>query len=225
MSTSIAIASTSAAPNAFFGKNAIDGSGKNAIDGSGKNAIDGSGKNAIDGSGKNAIDGSGKNAIDGSGKNAIDGSGKNAIDGSGKNALDPVFQTVLQGPIEHVDAVRSAIRVLGQDVLVLANTEIIGAATARLNVGDYVSVTGLAYELGVLGSTIQVSRETYTPGATAVRVSGIISDVDYATGKVTVGGLEIDVNSTDAGVSPLAVGDYVVFDGTRPTNTGRLLAD
>ena len=191
-------------------------------------SIDGSGKHAIDGSGKLAIDGSGKNAIDGSGKLAIDGSGKNAIDGSGKHLwsakdVDSDFATLVRGPIESIDRQSGSAIVLGQEVAITSATLIENSQGEVFQVGQFIEVAGMAYDGGVVASTIRISNGIYVPGASTVQVTGIVSSVDSSSGMLRIGNLEVDTNA--AKHLDLSPGEYATITGTQPARKMRVLAD
>ena len=175
-----------------------------------------------------AIDGSGKYAIDGSGKNAIDGSGKNAIDGSGKelwsaNDVDSDFETLVRGPIESIDSQSGIAIVLGQKVAITSATMVESAHSNMFEVGQFVEVAGMAFDGGVIASTIRISDGIYVPGASTIQVSGVVSSVDGDTGMLRIGNLEIDANS--AKHRDLTPGEFATITGKQPARKMRVLAD
>ena len=86
-----------------------------------------------------------------------------------------------------------------------------------------VHVSGMAYDGGVIASTIRSVKRTYNPGQTRVHISGIVSKVDYLTGTVYIGQLSIDATKLK-GVLP-EKGRYVTFRGTQPQVGEKMLAE
>jgi hypothetical protein len=206
------------------GKEAIVGSGKEAIVGSGTEAIVGSGKEAIVGSGKEAIVGSGKEAIVGSGKEAIVGSSKEAIVGSGKEAIvgsgteqDPVFSTLLSGPVTEVEYVQSTVTVLGQTVHILDSTYLNVGGVEHLQVGDWVTVSGIEGSGDVYASTLSIESSTFINGVSTVFVAGTVSDVDSERGQARIGRALVDLSTlSHAERSLVSDGSYIEVTGILP---------
>jgi hypothetical protein len=198
------------------GKEAIVGSGTEAIVGSGKEAIVGSGKEAIVGSGKEAIVGSGKEAIVGSSKEAIVGSGKEAIVGSGTEQ-DPVFSTLLSGPVTEVEYVQSTVTVLGQTVHILDSTYLNVGGVEHLQVGDWVTVSGIEGSGDVYASTLSIESSTFINGVSTVFVAGTVSDVDSERGQARIGRALVDLSTlSHAERSLVSDGSYIEVTGILP---------
>jgi hypothetical protein len=127
------------------------------------------------------------------------------------------------------------------DVVVFGGLE--GVAGGRLDVmGQEFDISGLALDEEEM--RVQVGRLIYVeatkggdgvptavavqtfdglsiPGATAVFVRGSVDAVDSATGKVSMGRLQIDV--TNAQGPALAVGEELSVTGTQPLPSGLIL--
>jgi hypothetical protein len=70
-------------------------------------------------------------------------------------------------------------------------------------------------------NTLQIFDTTVIPGATVLFVQGKVSSVDDSVGRITIGSLEIDVN-TATGPSA-ALGQMISVAGTQPVPQGLIL--
>jgi hypothetical protein len=183
-----------------------------SIDGSGRHSIDGSGRHSIDGSGRHSIDGSGRHSIDGSGRHSIDGSGRYSVDGA-----DASPDVVLFGSLNGVGA--GVINVLGQefDISELGLDE----QSLALQVGRLVYVEATPSEKTLKATVVKTFQDFAVPGATTVFVQGPVTSVDSSTGRVSVGDLQIDVNSV-GGISA-EIGALITVTGTQPVPQGLIL--
>jgi hypothetical protein len=125
---------------------------------------------------------------------------------------------VLVGPVEAVNAATSVAIVLGQKVLAPSASDLV--------VGDTVFVVG---ELNPDGSIFAEGIQDaglYVPGATQVLLTGVVQKVDSAVGRVTVGGVSIDLTTIGTNQSlTLSKGSTVQIAGTQPVNGGLVLAN
>ena len=125
---------------------------------------------------------------------------------------------VLIGPLDSIDADNGSFRSLGQTVMV-GNSML-----ESLSVGDLVSVEGSIAGPGYLyADRVTISSEQYVPGATEVFVTGIPSAVDGASGRMSMGGLDIDYTPSLA-VGVRGKGAIWSFKGIQPNARGLLVA-
>jgi hypothetical protein len=99
------------------------------------------------------------------------------------------------------------------------------AMLSEMAVGDLVTVDGSVMGAGwIYADAVEVSRETYVPGATPVYVTGLMSDIDQSIGRARVGALEVDYTATlSAGAVPAAT--FYRFYGIQPEGEGVLISD
>jgi hypothetical protein len=121
------------------------------------------------------------------------------------------------GPVESVavSGAAATVRVAGQAF----NIDAVSAIEFR--VGDYVVAAADDSQMAVVYHT----GLPYVPGVSAVRIKGLVAEVDTATGTLTVGNLTIDYTahlSADPTLSP-SVGDSVEAAGVQPVSTGALV--
>ncbi len=130
-------------------------------------------------------------------------------DGAGNSIADRIdFDEAVKGPVTSIDTAGGRLVVLGQTVIVDADTSfddnITGAALSGLAAGDIVEVSGTRNADG----NIQATRIEKKPAGTAFEVTGTASLVDTAAHRFNIGALVVDYTSA-------AVED---FTGGQPKN-------
>ena len=123
------------------------------------------------------------------------------------------------GPVERISDSGSVVTILGQDVHVLDNTSFSDKVGSSLTVGDYVAVSGVAYQEGIFASTITIQTDRYVSGSSPVRVSGLISEVNSEIGQVRIGEIWIDISASKVNTAKLSVGQ--LFELQRDSAIGR----
>ena len=128
------------------------------------------------------------------------------------------------GQLESVSLEESTIRILGQDLLVLASSQAL--STIRTFVpGEMVAVFGEVTPFGMFIWSAE-GLGGYVPGASPVYVSGAITSVDADLGLAWVGELPIsyvEQAAVDGFKSP-EIGSLVEIAGTQPLTGGVVLA-
>ena len=195
----------------------IDGSSTTGIDGSSIAGIDGSSTAGIDGSSATGIDGSSISGIDGSSISGIDGSSITGIDGSSISGIDG-SSVLISAPVDSIDRINGVFESMGQ--IVLASQSMLQS----MQVGDYVTVAGSVVSSGwYYADAVEVSDQSYVPGATEVFVAGLVSSVDKGNGTAQLGDLTIDYTSSlGSGDAPSDV--MWSFHGTRPSQDGKMIS-
>ena len=148
-------------------------------------------------------------------------------DGQGNSIADRIdFDDLVKGPITSIDATAATLLVLGQTVVVDADTSfddsIPGAAFAGLAAGNIVEVSGSRRADGAILAT----RIELKPAGTAFEVTGTASSVDTATHRFNIGTLVVDYTSAavqDFTAGQPANGDVIEAKGTTVT-AGVLIA-
>jgi len=117
-------------------------------------------------------------------------------DGAGNSTADRIdFDDLVKGPVTSVDAAAGTLVVLGQTVLVDADTSfddnITGASLAGLAAGDIVEVSGMRRADGDIQATRIEAKRT----ATVFEVSGVASAVDTAAHKLSISALVVDYSA------------------------------
>ena len=122
------------------------------------------------------------------------------------------------GPVESVNSAHTTAIVLGQKVLLGANSSV--------TVGSTVAVYGKVLGDGSLSVAKLVVEGDYVAGATPVLVSGTVQKVQPSIGRAVVSGITVDLTAlmSRGSVTP-AVGSTVQISGTQPVNGGVLVAD
>jgi hypothetical protein len=101
-----------------------------------------------------------------------------------------------------------------------------GAGFASLRVGDLVSVFGSISGAGTIeASEVNISSDSYIPGATEVSVTGIPSSVDFLGGTARIGDLTVDYTPSLGGSGFGGIGAAVTVIGTQPALGGTMLGD
>lgn len=149
-------------------------------------------------------------------------------DGSGNSTADRIdFDDLVKGPVTSVDAAAGMLVVLGQTVLVDAETSfddnISGASLAGLAAGNIVEVSGMRRADG----DIQATRIEAKPAGTVFEVTGVASAVDTAAHKLNVTALVVDYSAATVqnfpGGQPTN-GDLIEAKGSSVNATGALVA-
>ena len=81
----------------------------------------------------------------------------------------------------------------------------------------------MAFEGGVVASTIRVSKRVYVPGATRVGLSSVISRIDRRSQTVYLG--RVAVSAAKLNIEQLSVGDYITIEGMQPQVGGDLISE
>ena len=144
-----------------------------------------------------------------------------AAAGTGGNASQSANETpalVLIGPVNAVNPATGVAIVLGQKVFT--------SAAAELTVGDTVFVIGDINSDGSISAKAIQDAGVYVPGSTQILLTGVVQKVDNSVGRVTVGGVSVDVTPLMATQSvSLTKGSTVQVAGTQPVNGGLVLAN
>ncbi len=149
-------------------------------------------------------------------------------DGSGNCTADRVdFDDLVKGPVTTVAAAAGTLVVMGQTVLVDADTSfddnIPGASLAGLAAGDIVEVSGMRRADG----DIQATRVEGKPAGTVFEVTGVAAAVDTAAHKVNVSALVIDYSAATVQNFPGGQprnGDLIEARGSSLNTAGELVA-
>ena len=148
-------------------------------------------------------------------------------DNAGNSVADRIdFDDLIKGPVTSIDATASTLLVLGQTIVVDADTSfddsIPGAALSGLTAGDIVEVSGTRRADGA----VQATRIELKPAGTAFEVTGIAASVDTATHRFNINTLVVDYTSAAVdeftGGQPKN-GDLIEVTGTTVT-AGVLIA-
>ncbi len=100
------------------------------------------------------------------------------------------------------------------------------AGFASLRVGDLVSVFGSISGAGTIeASEVNISSDSYIPGATEVSVTGIPSSIDFLSGTARIGDLTVDYTPSLGGSEFGGIGAAVTVIGTQPALGGTMLGD
>lgn len=137
------------------------------------------------------------------------------------------MHTAVRGPVQSIDAAANSLVVLGQTVIVDADTSfgenVTGSALSGLAVADIAEVSGARRADGAILATRIEKR-----GASAsLRVRGIVSGLDAATHKFSISALVVDYSSATLQHFPSgapANGDLVEAKGGTLGAGGELLA-
>jgi uncharacterized protein DUF5666 len=149
-------------------------------------------------------------------------------DGSGNCTADRIdFDDLVKGPVTSADAAAGMLVVLGQTVLVDADTSfddnIPGASLAGLAAGDIVEVSGMRRADG----DIQATRVEAKPAGTVFEVTGVASAVDTAVHKLNVTALVVDYSAATVQNFPTGQprnGDLIEARGNSVNAGGELVA-
>lgn len=148
----------------------------------------------------------------------------NGVDG---NADDVNFDDNVKGPIQSIDIGLSQIVVLGQTVLINAETSfddsISPAAIDGLSVDDIVEVSGLVDASGRITAT----RIELKPAGTEFEVLGIVSNLDSGNSLFNINDLVVDYSAATLDNFPngqINSGDFVEAKGTSLNASGELVA-
>lgn len=138
-----------------------------------------------------------------------------------------VIDDNVTGPIDSIDRALNQLVVLGQLVLVNADTSfdnnISPASLDGLTAGDIVEVSGFFTASG----DIEATRIEMKPAGTQFEVHGTVSALDATNFLFSIGGLRIDYSSAtldDFQGSPIGDGDFVEAKGTEFRASGELIA-
>jgi hypothetical protein len=189
----------------------ISGSSQRSISGSSQRSISGSSQRSISGSSQRSISGSSQRSISGSSQRSISGSSQRSISGSSQRSLNDL---VVYGPITSVGS--GYISVLGRVFSWDSDLEV-GADA----IGQVAYVKGLENDGTLIASSVTLFDDLSVPGASIVMLAGRVESVDPGTGRVTVGGIEVDATSISLDVS---IGDGVTVAGIQPVLGGVIIA-
>jgi hypothetical protein len=139
-----------------------------------------------------------------------------------RNAANGALLAV--GQLESVSVEESRIRILGQDLLVLASSQAL-SAIRTLVPGEMVAVFGEATPFGMFIWSAK-GLGGYVPGASPVYLSGAITRLDARLGLAWVGELPISYveHAAANGFGAPEIGSVVEIAGTQPLPGGVLLA-
>ena len=127
------------------------------------------------------------------------------------------------GPLERVDASRSKLIVLGQEVAVdrVQLSQVLNASRDAAGSQVQLIAAGPSLRGRIVARTLIIQESPYVSGASVVALLGYVSKVDQSTGRASIGGLTIDVSA----VGPrIALGNLVEVGGTQPNPRGALVA-
>ncbi len=154
---------------------------------------------------------------------------KGEIDSNGTTgtANEVIFDDSVTGPVQSIDLVGSSLVVLGQRVVVSADTSfddsISPASLDGLTVGDIVEVSGLP---DANGSIIATRIEDKPPGS-PFEVHGIVSGLDTVNFRFNINALVVDYSGATLDDFPggqISEGDFVEAKGTTLGAAGELIA-
>lgn len=152
------------------------------------------------------------------------------VDASGETgtAYAVVYNPIVEGPVEAVDAALGTLEVLGQTVVVTVETNfLVGAENAGLTtalLGGDVEVSGFRDAHGRIVASFVGSRSADTTHS----VGGIVTAVDPATMTFAINGLEVDYSEAaliDVPGGMPEIGQRLEVAGVRDPETGRLRAN
>ncbi len=147
---------------------------------------------------------------------------------SGDDVADEIeMHTDVQGPVTSIDVVGGTLVVLGQSVVVSADTSfddsVSPASLAGLAVGDILEVSGMRAANGDIDAT-RIERK---PAGTMFRVIGTASATDGTAKSLAINALAVDFTAATLVDFPSTGpkdGDLVEADGTTLGAAGQLLA-
>jgi hypothetical protein len=147
---------------------------------------------------------------------------------SGKDIADEIeMHSNVQGPVSAIDLTIQQLVVLGQTVVVSADTSfgdgISPAALAGIAVGDILRVSGMPSADG----NIQATRVEHKPAGTAFRVTGTAASTDVNARTLQINALSVDFSAAtlvDFPSSGPKDGDLVEASGTSLGAAGQLQA-
>lgn len=154
---------------------------------------------------------------------------KGTIDNNGTTgtANEVNFDDNVKGPIQSIDLAANQMIVLGQTVLIGAETSFDDNISPRsldgLNVGDIVEISGQVDAAG----NIVATRVELKPAGTPFEVHGIVSGLDTANFRFNINALLVDYSAATLDNFPGGVisdGDFVEAKGTALGGAGELLA-
>ena len=175
------------------------------------------------GKGKHAND-----AIIGTGRSKMVASDAIIGTGKGRHANDAIIgtgktQVLILGAIDRVDAATGTISVLGRRLKLptVANVKETLAGGRQL----MVAVSGRISDSGTVENMkLRFMPADYVAGSSKVVVSGRVTDLDTGVGTMKVGGIAVDISSSQATRMP-AAGSFIVLVGTQPVREGVVLAE
>lgn len=142
-------------------------------------------------------------------------------------ALQIEHDDLLEGPISAIDTAAGTLVVLGQTVIIDADTSfddrIVPASLAGLAVAQWIEVDGLPGPGGVIHAT-RIEPEA---AGQEMEVTGPVSELDSITRTFRIGSLEVDYAQArleDFPASGIADGDQVEVKGNALSASGELLA-
>lgn len=103
------------------------------------------------------------------------------------------YDSSVLGPLATVDALAKRINVLGQTIIIGADTILDELTLAQLNPGNFVQLTGIRDATGSLRAT-WIARASSTD---QVRVTGNIANLQTGDEQFSIGQLSIDYNAAD----------------------------
>lgn len=148
--------------------------------------------------------------------------------GSGRDIADDIdFRGNVEGPVTAIDPVAQTLAVLGQTVIVTADTsfddDVTPASLAGLAVGDVVEVSGMPAADG----TLQATRIERHAAGGALQVIGIASATDAAARTLKINALLVDFSGATLADFPASGpqdGDLIEATGTALNAGGALVA-
>ena len=154
---------------------------------------------------------------------------KGEIDSNGTTgtANEVIFDDSVKGPVQSIDLVGNTMVVLGQRVVVTADTSfddgISPASLEGLTVGDIVEVSGLPDANG----NIVATRIEDKPAGTPFEVHGNVSSLDTVNFRFNINALVVDYSGATLDNFPggqISEGDFVEARGTALGAAGELIA-
>ncbi len=151
-----------------------------------------------------------------------------SVDSSGNATAQSVkYNDEVQGPISSIDTVNNRMVVLGQTVIIDANTSFDNQITPKsllgLAVGDVVEISGTSDADG----NIIASRVEREPAGSEYEIRGVVSDLDTNAQTFKINQLTIDYSQAvleDFGTNTLVNGLLVDAEGTSLNNADALIA-
>ena len=207
--------------------NGLTGISSNGVTGISSNGLTGISSNGVTGISSNGTTGISSNGLTGISLNGVTGISSNGVTGISSNGktgtdldglLDLSAGVLLAGPVDSIDRINGVFESMGQ--IVLASQSMLQS----MQVGDYVTVAGSVVSSGwYYADAVEVSDQSYVPGATEVFVAGLVSSVDKGNGTAQLGDLTIDYTSSlGSGDAPSDV--MWSFHGTRPSQDGKMIS-
>ncbi len=149
-------------------------------------------------------------------------------DGAGApSAVRVIYDEGVEGPIEAIDAAGSRLTVLGQTVVVTADTsfddDIAPPSLDGLALGDWIEVSGLVDADLAIAAT-RIERK---PPATELELHGVVSNLDSAAQRFDINALTVDYSAAILADFPAGQpreGDRVEVKGSALGASGELLA-